>query len=90
MTSISTTLGLANEDGRLALQDTSKVNPKLPMIGLTAHNNAIFDFAWRPDSASSLVTVAGDQRAALWDLGTGGLVPVSRCRHDIVLSLTSD
>jgi len=71
-------LGLANEDGRLALQDTSKVNPKLPMIGLTAHNNAIFDFAWRPDSASSLVTVAGDQRAALWDLGTGGLVPVSR------------
>lgn len=67
-------LGLANEDGRLAFQDTSKVNPKVPMKGLSAHNNAIFDFAWRPDSAAHLVTVSGDQRAALWDVGTGALV----------------
>jgi len=73
-------LGLANEDGRLAFQDTSKVNPKVPMKGLSAHNNAIFDFAWRPDSAAHLVTVAGDQRACLWDVGTGALVNVRTYR----------
>lgn len=73
-------LGLANEDGRLAFQDTSKVNPKVGMKGLSAHNNAIFDFAWRPDSAASLVTVSGDQRAALWDVGTGALVNIRTYR----------
>jgi WD40 repeat protein len=41
----------------------------MPLTGQSAHNNAIFDFTWNPGEANRLVTVSGDQRSRLWDLG---------------------
>ena len=63
-------LALANEDGRIAVQDTSRVSPSQDaMPGLSCHDNAIFDLAWSRVTASSLVTVSGDQKVRVWDLG---------------------
>ena len=64
-------LGLANEDGRVAVQDISKVLPKIPLTGFSCHDNAIFDIAWAEKSASTMVTVSGDQKVGVWDIGEG-------------------
>jgi len=64
-------LGIANEDGRVAIQDTSKVLPKIPLTGFSCHDNAIFDICWSYESAKTLVTVSGDQNVRLWDIGAG-------------------
>ncbi|EFN76938.1 protein lethal(2)denticleless isoform X2 [Harpegnathos saltator] len=65
-------LGLANEDGRIALQDTKvKGRNNEPLEGVQAHANAIFDIAWMPGELK-LVTVAGDHTARLWDVSTFG------------------
>merc|ERR1719347_677385 len=61
-------LGLANEDGLMAFQDTSVVQPKLPMQGLKCHENAIFSFCWSLSDAGRVVTVSGDQTVGVWDL----------------------
>ena len=45
----------------------------MPLAGQSGHNNAIFDFTWSPVAASRLVTVSGDQRSCLWDLGQAQL-----------------
>jgi len=64
-------LGLANEDGRVAVQDTSKVLPKIPLTGFSCHENAIFDITWAANSASTIVTVSGDQKVGVWDIEAG-------------------
>jgi len=66
-------LGIANEDGNIAFQDTDKETPRMPLAGLSAHNNAIFDFSWCPTDHNRLVTVSGDQKVALWDTANGEL-----------------
>ncbi|XP_025265916.1 protein lethal(2)denticleless isoform X1 [Camponotus floridanus] len=63
-------LALANEDGKIALQDI-KINNKeyvnQPLEGTQAHCNAIFDIAWMPGELK-LVTASGDHTARLWDV----------------------
>ncbi|XP_046813626.1 protein lethal(2)denticleless [Vespa crabro] len=61
-------LALANEDGKIALQDISiKGNHDKPLEGTQAHFNAIFDIAWMPGELK-LVTASGDHTAKLWDV----------------------
>ena len=70
-------LALANEDGRVAVQDTSQTSPH-PLEGVSCHDNAIFDLAWSNLTASSLVTVSGDQKVRLWDFGESNSVAMIR------------
>ncbi|XP_012265340.2 protein lethal(2)denticleless [Athalia rosae] len=61
-------LALANEDGKIALQNTAvcgTFNERLE--GTQAHYNAIFDIAWMPGEMQ-LVTASGDHTARLWDV----------------------
>lgn len=60
-------IALANEDGRIALQDTSDRKRRQPLNGAQAHCNAIFDVAWMPGEMK-LVTASGDHTAKLWDV----------------------
>ncbi|XP_063974719.1 protein lethal(2)denticleless [Diachasmimorpha longicaudata] len=61
-------LALANEDGKIALQDILvKGQANQALDGTQAHRNAIFDMAWMPNE-QKLVTAAGDQTARLWDV----------------------
>ncbi|XP_014470218.1 PREDICTED: protein lethal(2)denticleless isoform X2 [Dinoponera quadriceps] len=65
-------LGLANETGHIALQDTTvQGRHNEPLGGIQAHANAIFDLAWMPGELK-LVTVAADHTARLWDVSTFG------------------
>nr|CAD7574646.1 unnamed protein product [Timema californicum] len=71
-------VALADEDGRVALQDTRPdvgFATKTKVMGSQAHLNAIFDLAWM-DGEMKLVTVSGDHRAILWDLAEG-LLPLT-------------
>ena len=61
-------LALANEDGRVAIQDTSKLTPKIPMTGHPCHDNAIFDLTWSQTNVNTMVTVSGDQKVCVWDI----------------------
>lgn len=64
-------LALANEDGRVAIQDTAITNNNhdnnIPFEGFQCHNNAVFDLAWMPGQMK-FVTVSGDHSACLWDI----------------------
>ncbi|XP_043255260.1 protein lethal(2)denticleless [Colletes gigas] len=61
-------IALANEDGKIALQNTSiKKTSNQPLEGTQAHCNAIFDVAWMPGELK-LVTASGDHTARLWDV----------------------
>ncbi|XP_047994832.1 protein lethal(2)denticleless [Leguminivora glycinivorella] len=60
-------LALANEDGKVAIQDTSKISFTGALESFQCHNNAVFDLAWAPRSLS-FVTVSGDHTASLWDV----------------------
>ncbi|XP_043474621.1 protein lethal(2)denticleless [Leptopilina heterotoma] len=63
-------LALANDDGNIALQDTTqKGRPHEQLQGFGAHRNAIFDLAWMPNELK-LVTTSGDHSARLWDVST--------------------
>ena len=64
-------LGMANEDGRVMVQDTSKVLTKEPLPGFSCHDNAIFDLCWSDVSVTTMVTVSGDQKVCVWDIGEG-------------------
>ncbi|KAJ8684460.1 hypothetical protein QAD02_020252 [Eretmocerus hayati] len=65
------TIALANEDGRIALQDTEfKYPSRDPLEGIQAHDNAIFDIAWMPQELK-LITASGDRSACLWDVTAG-------------------
>jgi denticleless len=43
-------LALANEDGKIALQNTNLVGNSRPIHGFQAHANAVFDLCWAPSS----------------------------------------
>ena len=73
-------LGLANEDGSVHVQDTSKVQPKIPLTGRRCHDNAIFAFCWAARDAGRLVTASGDQTVAVWQLQQEGDQPLRRLR----------
>ncbi|XP_078037476.1 WD40 domain-containing protein denticleless [Augochlora pura] len=61
-------IALANEDGKVAIQDTNvKGVSNQPLEGTQAHCNAIFDVAWMPGELK-LVTASGDHSARLWDV----------------------
>ncbi|PZC74250.1 hypothetical protein B5X24_HaOG208145 [Helicoverpa armigera] len=63
-------LALANEDGRVAIQDTTNVKTASTLEGFQCHNNAVFDLAWMPQHMN-FVTVSGDHTACLWDVAEG-------------------
>ncbi|XP_075974413.1 WD40 domain-containing protein denticleless [Anticarsia gemmatalis] len=63
-------LALANEDGRVAIQDTSNLTTASTLEGFQCHNNAVFDLAWMPQHMN-FVTVSGDHTACLWDVAEG-------------------
>ncbi|XP_011496586.1 PREDICTED: protein lethal(2)denticleless-like [Ceratosolen solmsi marchali] len=66
----SQVIALVNEDGKLALQDTTvKYESQEPLEGIQAHNNAIFDIAWMPQELK-LITASGDLTACLWDVSS--------------------
>ncbi|XP_047530051.1 protein lethal(2)denticleless [Vanessa atalanta] len=60
-------LALANEDGRVAIQDTRTQKTASTLEGFQCHNNAVFDLAWMPQNMK-FVTVSGDHTACLWDV----------------------
>ncbi|XP_046962284.1 protein lethal(2)denticleless [Vanessa cardui] len=60
-------LALANEDGRVAIQDTRTQKTASTMESFQCHNNAVFDLAWMPQNMK-FVTVSGDHTACLWDV----------------------
>ncbi|KAJ8676709.1 hypothetical protein QAD02_012496 [Eretmocerus hayati] len=65
-------IALANEDGKIALQDTSiKTTPSFPFGTAQAHNDAIFDIAWMPQEMK-LISVSGDHSARLWNVTSSG------------------
>ncbi|KAJ8730478.1 hypothetical protein PYW08_001891 [Mythimna loreyi] len=63
-------LALANEDGRVAIQDTTNITTASTLEGFQCHNNAVFDLAWQPQNMN-FVTVSGDHTACLWDVAEG-------------------
>ncbi|XP_060803897.1 protein lethal(2)denticleless [Amyelois transitella] len=63
-------LAIANEDGRVAIQDTTSVGSAGTLESFQCHNNAVFDLAWMPHNMN-FVTVSGDHTACLWDIGDG-------------------
>ena len=69
-------VALANEDGKIALQDTNIVGKSRPIIGFQAHENAIFDLCWAP-SSWQIITASGDQTSILFDIGTSSINPIS-------------
>lgn len=72
-------LALANEDGKIALQNTNVVGNSRPIHGFQAHANAVFDLCWAP-SSWSIVTGSGDQTSILLDIGTSSVTPVATFR----------
>lgn len=64
-------LALANEDGKIALQNTHLRSDHNPFEGHQAHHNAIFDIAWAPGEMK-LVSASGDHTAVLWDVQESG------------------
>ncbi|XP_040156337.1 protein lethal(2)denticleless [Anopheles arabiensis] len=65
-------LAIANEDGKIALQDTNLTNREpggeRALEGIQCHYNAVFDLEWMPGDMK-LVTASGDHTAKLWTLG---------------------
>nr|CAG4644755.1 EOG090X058A [Leptodora kindtii] len=57
-------LALANEEGKIALQNTKVVGKARPILGYQAHDNAIFDLCWVP-----IVFASGsrDGSIMIWD-----------------------
>ncbi|XP_001602660.1 protein lethal(2)denticleless [Nasonia vitripennis] len=77
-------IALANEDGKIALQNTKVTvdhDPDKPLEGTQAHSDAIFDLAWMPQEMK-LITASGDHSARLWDV-TESTIKMSRifCGH---------
>uniref|UniRef100_A0A1A9W9P6 Uncharacterized protein n=1 Tax=Glossina brevipalpis TaxID=37001 RepID=A0A1A9W9P6_9MUSC len=63
-------LAIANEDGKIALQDITKRNYTRTEKSLAApqcHNNAVFDLEWAPGEMR-FVSASGDHSACLWDV----------------------
>ena len=69
-------MALANEDGKIAFQDTNVVGKARPVHGTQAHENAIFDLCWAPKSWQ-IITASGDQTSILFDIGSSSITPIS-------------
>ena len=64
-------LAVANEEGRLIIQDTNKVGDSSNVVAFEAHHNAIFDVSWKPDQNASslqLATASGDQSVKVFEI----------------------
>lgn len=71
-------LAIANEDGRIALQNTfvkKTINEDLSLEGDQCHFNAVFDLAWMPHHLK-LISASGDHTARLWDVSTSKLTNI--------------
>lgn len=67
-------LAIANEDGKIALQDTTKKNEEPEERSLNApqcHYNAVFDLEWAPGEMK-FVSASGDHTASLWQVDEQG------------------
>ncbi|KAH8297124.1 hypothetical protein KR044_005191 [Drosophila immigrans] len=68
-------LAIANEDGKIALQDTTQRNQELEEQSLSApqcHYNAVFDLEWAPGQMR-FVSASGDHTARLWEVAGSGI-----------------
>lgn len=70
-------LAIANEDGKIAIQDTDLRNEESggerALEGEQCHLNAVFDIEWMPRDMK-LVSASGDHTARLWSLTESSLV----------------
>ncbi|EDW85600.1 uncharacterized protein Dwil_GK23072 [Drosophila willistoni] len=63
-------LAIANEDGKIALQDTTQRNKdheEQSLSGPQCHFNAVFDLEWAPGQMR-FVSASGDHTARLWEV----------------------
>ncbi|KAL7737796.1 hypothetical protein ACLKA6_006184 [Drosophila palustris] len=68
-------LAIANEDGKIALQDTTQRNQEPEEQSLSApqcHFNAVFDLEWAPGQMR-FVSASGDHTARLWEVAGSGI-----------------
>lgn len=67
-------LAIANEDGKIALQDTTTRNydEERALAAPQCHYNAIFDLEWQP-GRMRLVSASGDHTSRLWDVAGGDI-----------------
>ncbi|KAH8272852.1 hypothetical protein KR018_004771 [Drosophila ironensis] len=68
-------LAIANEDGKITLQDTTKRNEEpeeQSLPGLQCHYNAVFDLEWAPGQMR-FVSASGDHTARLWEVSGSGI-----------------
>ncbi|XP_052873589.1 protein lethal(2)denticleless [Anopheles cruzii] len=70
-------LAIANEDGKIAIQDTNRWNKEpggeRSLDGVQCHFNAVFDVEWMPGEMK-IVTASGDHTAQLLSLTNAELV----------------
>ncbi|KAH8258495.1 hypothetical protein KR038_004936 [Drosophila bunnanda] len=63
-------LAIANEDGKITLQDTTQRNQEpeeQSLAGPQCHYNAVFDLEWAPGQMR-FVSASGDHTARLWEV----------------------
>ncbi|EDV36677.1 uncharacterized protein Dana_GF13076 [Drosophila ananassae] len=68
-------LAIANEDGKITLQDTTKRNhepEEQSLAGPQCHFNAVFDLEWAPGQMR-FVSASGDHTARLWEVSGSGI-----------------
>ncbi|XP_053964772.1 protein lethal(2)denticleless [Anastrepha ludens] len=73
-------LAIANEDGKIALQDVTKRNEDPEERALNApqcHYNAVFDLEWAPGQMK-FVSASGDHTACLWQVDESGEIRILR------------
>lgn len=71
-------LAIANEDGKIALQDTTQRNYEAEEKALTApqcHYNAVFDLEWAPGQMR-FISASGDHTARLWEVTNSEIIGV--------------
>ncbi|XP_037713197.1 protein lethal(2)denticleless [Drosophila subpulchrella] len=68
-------LAIANEDGKITLQDTTQRNhqpEEQSLVGPQCHYNAVFDLEWAPGQMR-FVSASGDHTARLWEVAGSGI-----------------
>ncbi|XP_001361076.2 protein lethal(2)denticleless [Drosophila pseudoobscura] len=68
-------LAIANEDGKITLQDTTQRNhepEEQSLPGPQCHYNAVFDLEWAPGQMR-FVSASGDHTARLWEVAGSGI-----------------
>lgn len=69
-------LAVANEDGKVAIQNIDHRNtdgPERSVEGHQCHHNAVFDTEWMPDEMK-FISVSGDHSAKLWEVAETRMV----------------